>query len=145
MNRWDPAESVDWQSCLPGRNAQRRNWEYPLSSNLETDAARNNDLQLWTGDEQIHNRGRGRNNLLEVVEDKRRLLALKKRSESLDERSFSCLPHPELLGNCRNNRVCVSNRRERDELDPASESVDHFLGNPKREACLTDAIWTRQR
>ena len=124
---------------------ERRHRVLVLAREVDGDPARDEQLQLRRGREQVGRRGRRLDEVLEVVEDEQEPLLGEEALEALGDGSGAGLAEPERLRDRGQDERGVGDRRERDEEDALREVLDQLGGGLEREPGLARAARAGER
>jgi hypothetical protein len=120
----------------------QRQWRHgidSLSRQVQRRAAGGQDGQAGSGSQEGGQRGRGIDDLLEVVEDEQKLAVTQGAQQPRLRRLILRLPHAQDLGDHRENQVALVHRRQRNEGDAAGDAGGSIRCHPQREARLAGA------
>jgi hypothetical protein len=127
------------------RQRKRRHRKGMLAIQVQNRPARDEQAETGRGGEQVADQRRGRQHLLEVVEDQQQVPIAEVPHHAAGERPVARLAHAEGLRDRRGDEVRVASRGEGDEGDAGGEVRREDLGHPQRQARLADAARTGQR
>src|SRR5579864_1684840 len=102
-------------------------------------------LQAWTGLQDIRELRGGWKDLLEVVEEQQGLLGRKMFLEEIDKRAVACFTNAQRLGDRRGDQRGIRDRGEIDEECSVGESLGGVAGDFHGEPCLSRSRWSSER
>src|SRR5439155_12196629 len=127
-----------WQVEWIGQG-ERRNRKLVFPLHMQDRSAGHQDLARWTGQQQFHQRGRGCEDLLKIIQQQQEVFVLQERFERLEERILLDIPQTEGLCNTGYDQVKGAERSKLHQADALSKYLVQIRRNLNRQACLADA------